>query len=331
MLSRNLILSITVLPPSEGQRLDLAVIQALSDQARAVISRNRLKLFFLAGHVRLDGRIVGAAERVLAGTHEVILENFEADEKTLNAAASPTGAFLNILYEDENILILDKKSDVPSVPLTPDETQTAVSSALAHLPSLAGIGHSPLEPGLLHRLDTATSGVLVFAKTKPEFERLKLLWKTPSVEKTYQAWVLCSRNRPLPSAGVTIDEAIVRLKQSSKRVRVATQVSERDRRGKPMAAVTRVVTANPTAPAKVSSTEPGSGIPFCLTLQIETGVMHQIRCHCSSRGWPILGDLIYGKTPSSRLWLHAWKIRLPLLTGEILEVESPLPDHWENP
>jgi 23S rRNA-/tRNA-specific pseudouridylate synthase len=66
-------------------------------------------------------------------------------------------------------------------------------------------------------------------------------------------------------------------------------------------------------------------------IQITTGVMHQIRCHLASQGWPILGDPIYRGNPSSRLWLHAWKLEIPLASGARLALQSTLPVDWSTP
>src|ERR671925_567284 len=91
---------------------------------------------------------------------------------TKKALLSKRGPFLPMIYEDETLLVIHKASGVPSVPHDEDETETAVGAALAHTSALIGIGNRPLEPGLLHRLDTGTSGLLVFAKSQAEFTRL---------------------------------------------------------------------------------------------------------------------------------------------------------------
>src|SRR5690606_29289920 len=95
--------------------------------------------------------------------------DFEAASST-EALPSPEGSFITVIYEDEDLLVLNKPSGIPSVPHSAVETKTAVGSALAHYPRLAGVGTRPLEPGLLHRLDTGTSGCLAFAKNAAAFD-----------------------------------------------------------------------------------------------------------------------------------------------------------------
>lgn len=215
-----------------------------------------------------------------------------------------------ILYEDSSILVLDKPSGVPSAPLRPGEAGTAVSAALAHLPELARLA----EGGLLHRLDTGTSGALAFGKTDADIARIRALWNTPRVRKVYRAIVTPSSKRAPMEPPLTIDRPIGHSAKSSKKMIVLPSQSKI--RGKPQPALTRVLRATPVS----------AGLD--LEIEIETGVMHQIRCHLSALGHPICGDLVYGGAPSERLWLHAWKLVLPKEDGRSLTVEAPLPSGW---
>jgi 23S rRNA pseudouridine1911/1915/1917 synthase len=223
--------------------------------------------------------------------------------------------------------ILNKTSGTPSVPHSVQETETAVGAALAHLPALSGIGRQGYEPGILHRLDTGTSGVLVFAKNQATFEIVKNLWKTPEVTKTYRALVKArdparafELQKPLREP-IEITTPLAHDPKSSKKMIALETVQMIERglyRGKALPTHTRIISVLPTSRHGVLDLE----------IEIETGVMHQIRCHLASLGWPILGDPLYQGAPAQRLFLHAWKIRIKLPSGA-LEIEAPLPAVWK--
>ena len=225
-----------------------------------------------------------------------------------------------MLYEDEKILVLNKESGIPSVPHSPSETESAVGSALAAFPALCDVGFGGLEPGLLHRLDTGTSGVLVFAKTSDEFRFLRSAWQNGQVRKIYRARVCC---KDADAPGPEIQELRFLMAHDEKSTKRMVAFPEGIRagsryRGKPMETVTRIT--------KIHSIRENV---TDLEIEIETGVMHQIRCTLSALSWPILGDCIYGARPSSRLWLHAWKLELPRSHGSVLKLEAPLPQDWD--
>jgi 23S rRNA pseudouridine1911/1915/1917 synthase len=215
------------------------------------------------------------------------------------------------LYENASLLFLNKTSGIPSVPHSSHETETAVSSALAHAPSIQDVGYGGLEPGLLHRLDNGTSGILVFAKTDAEFHWLKKQWKNTHVKKTYRARLGLSGLRvPQKLKWLMAHDA-----KSDKRmlafpdgIRASSYY-----RGTPLVTSTNLVQLH---------------APTDIEIEIETGVMHQIRCALATLGYPILGDAIYGGEISTRLWLHAWKLELHLVDGTRLQLEAPLPDGW---
>lgn len=268
-----------------------------------------------------------------------------SSEVDLIARPSETGCFLPLIYEDEDLLVLNKSSGVPSIPHSSEETHTAVSAALAHCPQIQGIGYGPLEPGILHRLDNETSGVLVFAKAQKEFDRLKEIWKTPQVRKFYKA--LSLGEAPIPKTPQTIRWHLAHSAKSSKRMLAFSDlhsVRKNQIKGKPLPTCTHLLNAHPltqyTFPSPLSSV---SLVEF--ELEIETGVMHQIRCTLAGMKWPILGDPIY-RLPSSlasvlsefprllpahfqtRLWLHAEKLQLPLASGKTLIFKANIPENW---
>lgn len=235
-----------------------------------------------------------------------------------------------IIYEDSKLLVLNKPAGMPSIPLNSEETGTAVHSALAHFPGLRNIGRGGLEPGILHRLDTGTSGLLVFAKTNEYFDFLQQHWKTDRVRKWYRA--ICSPKQkdgsisppdPLPPGEISFPLGHS-AKSSKKMICIHNAAALRQIRGKALAAKTLI------QEVKVIDEQARR---LDLFIEIRTGVMHQIRCHLASVNWPIDGDLIYKGRLADRLWLHAWRIELPLLpTAHKREarllLEARLPLSW---
>ncbi len=304
---------------SAGIRLDQALLEEIRSKLPS-LSRQTLKRCFKDKTIFLNHRPSQACEAshiLPIGNHEIEIRGISeiafADPK---AMPSPRGCFLPIMYEDRDLLILHKKSGTPSLPLSPHETETAVNAALAHAPEIAGVGRGGLEPGLLHRLDTGTSGLLVFAKTMAEYKRLRTLWKNGKVEKRYRAIVTVQEGaQTLDDLPMTLTFPLAHDRKSSKKM-VAYLASSKIR-GKPLPAETIILKAKELSPPRRGHLD--------LEIQIHTGVMHQIRCHLSTIGWPIVGDPIYGGSPADRLWLHAWKLKIPLRSGTVLSLEAQLP------
>jgi 23S rRNA pseudouridine1911/1915/1917 synthase len=313
----------------EAVRIDLALLAELQKEAPH-LSRASLKTWFKNDHVLLQGRPISGSHLLRAGSYEVTVLRWDENSRTPpQALASDEGSFLPIVYEDDEILIFNKLTGVPSVPQDSQESRTAVGAALAHLPSLRDVGRGGFEPAILHRLDTGTSGLIVFAKTAAEFDRLRTLWKSGHVKKTYRA---LSRGAgpesesARPKLPLRIDDPLAHDAKSAKRM-VALKgkgsswpsLPERrpEIRGEPLAAVTHLLEFN----------EVSNGL-YDMKIEIDTGVMHQIRCHLASIGWPLLGDSVYKGVPSARLWLHAWLLEIPLTGGAVLRLEASMPTGW---
>lgn len=239
------------------------------------------------------------------------------------------------LHEDDALLVLDKPSGMPSLPLRDDEEGTAVHRALALCPALKGVGRDPREPGLLHRLDTGTSGLLVFCKTQEAFDTYARVWKERRVTKTYRA--LCLEAEPRPAETdlpLKLDWPLIRTLKGRRRMRAlipGRRVPAGSTRGKELEAITWIDAVKPMRTT--------TGLDLLdITVRIETGVMHQIRCHLEATGYPILGDTAYAPAehPSSpatdapkRLWLHAWRLDLPEVGDRpSLSLEASLPQGW---
>ena len=184
-------------------RLDLAIIQALKRRGGAQLSRNALKELFAQGQIRLEEAPARGSHLLESGRYPVQITWPESAAPNGEEVAqpSPEGAFLPIVFEDESLLVFDKRSGVTSLPHSARDVRSAVSAALAHFPGLARVGRQGkggLEPGLLHRLDTGTSGLLAFAKTQTAFNRLSQAWRAGEVRKTYRAWVTHSDRAGVP-------------------------------------------------------------------------------------------------------------------------------------
>lgn len=302
-------------------RADHLVLQELKNRF-SLLSRSRIKTWFQEKRVFLGSRPLQASTLLPTGRHEIQIEGvseleISQDPSQLQARPSSQGCFLPIVYESESLLVLNKATGVPSVPHSPQETQTAVGAALAHQPTLASIGTRSLEPAILHRLDTGTSGLLAFAKTQDEYLRLRKLWSSGEVKKTYRAQVApISENYELPSLPIELRISLAHDTRSSKRMIALIEGKRQSFRGNPLPTITRIVSA--TSQDRF----------YDLEIEIQTGVMHQIRCTLASLGFPILGDAIYRGQPSSRLWLHAWKLEIPTGEGGRLKLEAPLPLNW---
>lgn len=303
-------------------RIDLELL-ALLHREGISLSRAQLRKEFQQKRVFLQGSPVKASFLLPEGTHQISWVH-DSDSET-NSFYSER-CILPIVYEDESLLIFNKESGIPSAPIHLGETRTAVGSALAHCPSLSqlgSVGNSKLEPGLLHRLDTGTSGLLIFAKTQTEFDRLRDVWKKREVQKIYRAWV--ELQMPLHEIPIRIEFPMAHdAKSSRKMVALTGKPPHKKTRGKELPALTHILSVRQRANPQLADVE----------VLIETGVMHQIRCHLASMGWPVLGDPIYPKKTqfkaASRLWLHAWRLKLPLQNGSWLSLEAQLPPDWNK-
>ena len=290
---------VLVVPPgAAGRRLDRFLAEAA-----AVGTRSQAKQLIDRGHVRVDGRTRKGGFALRKGAR-VEVEIPPAAPVGVEPEAVP----LTILYEDAQLLAVDKPPGMVVHPAPGARRGTLVNALIHRLGHLEGVGEAE-RPGIVHRLDRDTSGVLLVARTTATLEALARQFRERTIEKRYLAIV---RGHVARAAG-TIDRPIGRHPHERKRMSV------RSRRGR--AAVTRWTVL-----------ERLLGATF-LELAPETGRTHQLRVHLAALGHPILGDRVYGgratrgaAPAAERQALHAAEIRFAHpVTGVRVVVRSPLP------
>lgn len=317
-------LSFAVEAEEAGERLDrfLASRAPVKD---AALSRTRLKGLIEAGAVVIDGTVfTDAGAKVRAG---------QSIEVTVPPAADPLprgeNLPLDIVYEDTHLIVIDKPAGLVVHPAPGHETGTLVNALIHHCGErLSGIG-GVRRPGIVHRLDKDTSGLLVVAKTDAAHHGLSALFadhgRNEPFTREYLAFVWGVPNR----ASGSIDAPLARHKTDREKMAVSAQGRE---------AITHWELCESFAGAS------GKPVASLLRCALETGRTHQIRVHLAQIGHPLLGDAVYGsgfKTKAALLTaeaksalevlgrqaLHAATLGFPHpVTGEALLFESDLPD-----
>lgn len=290
-----------------GLRLDKALAQRLQ------IGRDRLKELLAAGLVQVDGC---AAKPSLLLAEGMVIEAAIPQRPPLSLAPQPIP--LEILYEDDFLIAVNKPSGMVVHPAPGNPDRTLVNALLHHCRTLSQAG-GIARPGIVHRLDKDTSGLLLAAKDDLTHRRLSQQFQDREVEKTYLALAL----GPLAEACGTIRRAIGRDPKQRKKI------SSRSRRAKEAVTHWRV--------------RERFGPLVFLQIRLETGRTHQIRVHLSEAGHPLIGDPIYGGRRRllepyaglchsfGRLALHAWRIAfVHPQRRERVELTAPLPDDFEQ-
>lgn len=282
-----------------GQRVDKALANALPELSRAQCQR-----LLKEGRVSIDNRPVKGSRR-LEGGERVVIDLPEVESSELVPQLIP----LDIIYEDEDLILINKPAGMVVHPAAGHEKGTLVNAVLAHCPDLPGVGGEK-RPGVVHRLDKNTSGLILFAKNDHALRYLQRQFKDRSVVKVYQALVegVLRRNE------IVIDAPIGRDPKDRKRMAVIPP----DSSARSREALTRV---------KVLARFDEYSLLECQPL---TGRTHQIRVHLALAGHPIVGDDVYGRRKqrllAGRHFLHAGMLtfRRPS-DGQEKTFSSPLP------
>lgn len=265
-------------PPSEvleahidapGVRLDKALAEAFP-----TLSRARLQALLAGGAVSRDGQVLtGGSAKAQPGLYAVALP------PVAPADPQPEPIPLTVLFEDADLIVIDKPAGMAAHPAPGSETGTLVNALLAHCGAgLSGIG-GVARPGIVHRLDKDTSGVMVAAKTDRAHAGLSALFAAHDIERTY---IALTRGAPSPSKD-RIETRIGRSSGDRKKMAVL-------RAGGREAITDYLVETTFGQPAKAG----GAPLAARVACTLHTGRTHQIRVHLSSKGSPILGDGTYG-------------------------------------
>jgi 23S rRNA pseudouridine1911/1915/1917 synthase len=292
-----------------GNRLDTLVAAEVDH-----CSRSFAAALIRQGHITVDGAAKKAGYPVKAG--ETV-----SGQIPLSAATDlmPEAIPLEILFEDSELLAINKEAGRVVHPAPGHPTGTLANALMHHCPDLTGISGCQ-RPGIVHRLDKDTTGVLVVAKNDRCMQHLAAQFKSREVRKQYLALVYGVPGRQCG----TIDLPVGRHPQDRKKMSVHTHT--------PRLALTHW---------RVRETYAGACL---LELDIRTGRTHQIRVHCQSMGHPLIGDPVYGNRAArnqllsnfpdtagaaktiDRQMLHAWRLRIHHpVSGEPLALEAPLP------
>lgn len=289
-------LELSVPPAKAGERLDVFLSSALPE-----LSRSRLKRLIEEGLVKLNQKTAEPSYKLRGGEKISLL--IPAPEKN---PLTPAKLPLNIIYEDQDLLVINKPRGLVVHPAPGNREGTLVQALLFHQKELAPTG-GPLRPGIVHRLDKDTSGLLVVAKNDPAYHSLVKQLKERKVTKTYLALV---HGVPPQDQG-EITAEIGRHPVNRKKMSVLQNGKRRD-------ALTRYKVRQKL------------GAYSLLEVEIKTGRTHQIRVHLTHLGCPIVGDQTYGKKNNpfgiKEQLLHAYKLAFDQpQTGERLEFSLPLP------
>ena len=280
-----------------GERIDVLVARRFPE-----ISRARAKVLIEKGEVRVDGRRVKKSYALAVGDR-VTLESLPGPVD-FHAAPDPSLA-LEILLETDEYVIVDKPAGIPSHPLKEGELGTLAGALVARYPEMRGVGYSKREPGILHRLDTDTSGLMLAARDEETFDELRRMLQAGEIEKRYLA--RCTGIVPAP---IIIDTPIANDPRDRRKVRVCTNPREIKRLGA-QAARTEVLSSTPATHGSL------------IEVRANNARRHQIRAHLASIGHPLLGDPLYGgPPPPPHHLLHASTLRVG--TG------SPVVSPWNH-
>jgi 23S rRNA pseudouridine1911/1915/1917 synthase len=258
---------------------------------RLDVSRSTARRMIEAGLVRLEGDEASPSRKVRGGEH--------VEARLLEEGIEPENIYVPVVFEDEYLLVIDKPAGLVVHPGAGNPSGTLVNALLDR--GIDG-GEDPARPGIVHRLDRDTSGLMVVAKGEPAYSALVAELSARRVRREYRAVVV---GEGLSATG-TVDSPVGR--DPTNPTHMAAGVGR--------SAVTRFEVLREAAGYSM------------LRVRLETGRTHQIRVHMSAIGHPVYADPLYGTpVPGRRLWLHAERLALEHpVTGEPLEVESPVPE-----
>jgi 23S rRNA pseudouridine1911/1915/1917 synthase len=287
-----------------GERLDAHLAARLAE-----LSRSRIQTLIRDQFILVNGNPAKPRDPVKTGDHITI-----ALPEAVPDIAAPQDIPLHILFEDENLLVLNKDPGIVVHPAPGNPDGTLVNALLHHCRGqLSGIGGVE-RPGIVHRLDKDTSGCLVIAKTDPAHQSLTAQFAGRTMEKLY----LCVSNGiPKPPSDT-----------------IFTHIGRHPVNRQKMAVVNPPGGKTAITDYQILATDPSTNTALILC-HLHTGRTHQIRVHLHHKGAPLLGDVIYGKpakptADTGRLMLHAWRLTLDHpITQQRLKFQAPIPSQFK--
>jgi len=304
----------------DGARLDKALV------VLAGLSRSKAKAALDAG-VRVNGRRAPKGSSVKEGDVIVLAAATATTEATAIVDAEVE---LDVRLETPHVVVLHKPARLATAPIEAGERGTLANGIVAKYPECAGVGTDPREPGLLHRLDNDTSGLVLVARDKEAFEELRAALREGRVEKRYLAIVApgagSSRASSVPATGELADKGTIAFPLSphpKDKKRVFACVHDRD--------VQRLKPRDATTTYKVIKRWEDDGHARALVeATAPKALRHQIRVHFAALGAPLVGDGLYGGPPAQKLGRHALHAsRIAYAGGAVVQgfvVDAPLPE-----
>ncbi len=292
-------LQLKIRPDEAGQRLDRYLTSRLN-----TLSRTAVQHLITDSAVLVNGR-PSKPGYTLRVSDEVLV--IQGNMKTPPSTAKPQAIPLDIVYEDRDLLVVNKAAGMVVHPAAGHYEDTLVNAILAHYPDLQGVG-GDLRPGIVHRLDKDTSGLIMVARNAQTLAALTEQMKRHEIIKRYLALV----------------EGVVPLDRGSIDAPIG-----RDPRHRQQMAITATGSREARTHFRVLQRFARHTL---LLLQLETGRTHQIRVHLKAIGYPVVGDPVYGPRDTrhgpalDRQFLHAYQLTFTHpITGKLLELEAPLP------
>lgn len=295
-------LRFTIEAADAGKRLDHYLLERVSGYSRA-----RLQAWIKEGRVLVDGAGAKASHLLHAGEH---IEVTPAAPAPLHA--EPENLPIEILYQDPAVIAIDKPAGLTVHAGAGARSGTLVNRLVHHFQSLSQVG-GDLRPGIVHRLDKDTSGVLLVARNDAAHRNLAAQFAARTVEKLYLALVQGAVRADSGRITKPIARDPVRRTRMTARVKAGTKI-----------------TGGRAALTEYRVLERFAGFTF-LEIRLGTGRTHQIRVHMADLGHPVAGDRLYGAAAAQRMFLHAWRIGFQSpVNGERVTVQAPLPGELEQ-
>lgn len=281
----------------EGKRLDLYIAE------RTELTRTRIQQLIKDGNINVNNKKSKPSYKVEKND---FIEMIIPDEKEIDLV--PENINIKILYEDSDIAVIDKEAGIVVHPSHGHESGTLVNAVMYHIKDLSGI-NGEIRPGIVHRLDKDTSGLLIIAKNDTAHLRLSEMFGSSGIRKTYIA--------------------ILKGKINKESGKLETLIGRDPKDRKKMAVVK---TNGKTAITYFQVLDKNEKFSL-VKVNIQTGRTHQIRVHMKYLGYPVLGDSVYGrdKKIAGRQMLHAYKLEfLHPVTQKAMKIISELPQDFEK-